>query len=93
MEFSRLRREIEEILGLPVNSTDPDKECKMEAVVRDEAIESACSNMLLARQLERKDIPTYMVLAAKLPDDKLAQVVRGSRILYGRYLRDGLSMN
>ena len=56
--------------------------------VRDKAIETTCSNLLMARMLkpEPKEVIMYMATISEYPDTQLAQVLVGSRILYDEYL-------
>lgn len=65
----------------------------MEAKLRDEAVEMATSNMVLAKKLEPEYAAAFMVNVAKLSDCELAHVLNGSKILYHKYLREHLSMN
>lgn len=64
-----------------------------EPKVRDRAIETACSNLVLARQIRLQDMVRYMELAVALTDVELAQVLVGSRILYEAYLENCWNLN
>ena len=59
-----------------------------EPKVRDRAIETTCSNLIMARQLrpEPGEVAMYMAAISKYSDSELAQVLVGSHILYDEHL-------
>ncbi len=91
MAYEKLRRRIEKLLGLPVGSTDPER--KMTASMRSDAIQQACSYMVMAQEIEMKYVGKLMLTASSLSDDELSHFLNGSFTLYRRYLVEHLSKN
>jgi len=53
--------------------------------IRDRAIETTISNLIMAGLLERKEVPKYMACIAKYTDTELGEVLVESRLLLDGY--------
>lgn len=61
--------------------------------VRDIAIETTCSYLIMARILKRGEVLGYMRRISQLNDSELAEQLLASRILYDDYLEKCWNMN
>lgn len=63
--------------------------------VRDKAVETACSNLVMAGQLreESREVIFFMAGLADKSDSELAEILIASRILLDEYLENCWSLN
>ena len=64
-----------------------------EPEVRDRAIETTCSNLVMARQLEPTEVFNYMAMLRRLEGYELAKALVYSRALLDIHLRNDWSLN
>ena len=61
--------------------------------VRDQAIETTCSNLMMAGLLLPQEVAKYMRQIVVYNDSELAEVLCESRFLYDQHLESYWSMN
>ncbi len=64
-----------------------------EPTIRDDAIEAACSNMIMAGIVMPTDAPFFMAELKTYDDGLLAKVLCGSRILLDLHLEKDWNLN
>lgn len=60
---------------------------------REAAIQTTCSNLIMAELLEPEAVVEFLEILYRLDDANLALLMMRSRVDYGEYLEHGLSMN